>query len=192
MMSPICAPAVRLFESELLLFALIIERADRGIVIWPIKQHAADDLDARAQCDWVGRKPAGSMHCSENVFFTPNQADVEWIPRNVAAGAGHHRQGSEAGLMLVMAPERRQCNIRQCKIGDEHTRPNHQPSPVVRNPLHPNVPMFVAMRERRLSAASRVAPRYSASRELAAFLQHAGSIISGRLPFGARRPKSST
>jgi hypothetical protein len=29
------APAIQLLESELLLFALIIERADRRIVVWP-------------------------------------------------------------------------------------------------------------------------------------------------------------
>src|SRR4030088_1406302 len=37
------APAIRLLESELLLFALIIKRADRRIVVWPVKHHAADD-----------------------------------------------------------------------------------------------------------------------------------------------------
>jgi hypothetical protein len=51
-MSLIEAPAIRFFESKLLLVSFIIERADGRIVIWPVKHHAADDVDTRAQRDW--------------------------------------------------------------------------------------------------------------------------------------------
>ena len=46
MMSSVCAPAIGLLESELFFFSFIIERADRGIVIRPVKQYATDDFDA--------------------------------------------------------------------------------------------------------------------------------------------------
>src|SRR6266404_752223 len=55
---------------------------NRRIVVWPVKHHAADDLDTRAQCDWVGRKPAGRVHGAEHIFFAANKSNIERIPRN--------------------------------------------------------------------------------------------------------------
>ena len=44
-MSLVGAPAIRFFEGQLLLLPFVIKRADRRIVIRPVKHHAADDLD---------------------------------------------------------------------------------------------------------------------------------------------------
>src|SRR5258706_9911237 len=60
---------------------------NRRIVVWPVKHHAADDLDTRAQCDWVGRKPAGRVHGAEHIFFAANKSNIERIPRNAGARA---------------------------------------------------------------------------------------------------------
>src|SRR6202043_3883417 len=61
-MSLICASAVRLFERKLFLFSVIVERTDRRIMVGPVKYDAADDVDAGAQRDRIGRKPFGRMH----------------------------------------------------------------------------------------------------------------------------------
>jgi hypothetical protein len=37
-------------------------------MVWPVKHHAADDLDARAQRDRIGRKPARLVHGAKHVF----------------------------------------------------------------------------------------------------------------------------
>src|SRR5438046_835856 len=95
MMPFVGASAIRLLESELLLFPFVIERAHRRIVVWPIKHHAAYDFDARAQCNRVGWKPAGRVHGAEDIFFAAHKSDVERISRNAGAGARHHRQGCQ-------------------------------------------------------------------------------------------------
>src|SRR4051812_6481083 len=77
------------------------------------------------------------MHCGEDVFFAPNQADVKWIAWDVAACSSHHRERRQAGLMLVMVPERRQRKIREREVGDEHAESNHPPSPVASHPNRP-------------------------------------------------------
>jgi hypothetical protein len=46
MMSSVGASAVGLLERELLLFPLVVERADGRIMVWPVKHDAANDLDA--------------------------------------------------------------------------------------------------------------------------------------------------
>src|SRR5260370_42370734 len=78
------ALAIRLLESELFLFPLIIERADRRIVVWPVKHHATDDLDTRAQRDWVGREPAGRVHGADHILLAANKSNIKRIPRNAA------------------------------------------------------------------------------------------------------------
>src|SRR5258707_8720444 len=98
------ASTIRFFESELLLFPLKKERADRRIVIWPVKYHATDDRDARAQRDWVGRKPAGRVHGAKHIFLAANKPDVQRISWNASAGPCNHGQGRQAGFMLVMGP----------------------------------------------------------------------------------------
>src|SRR5439155_22779444 len=87
----VCASAVRLLESKLLLFPFIIERAHWRIVVWPIKHHAAYDFDARAQCSRVGRNPISRVHGAEDILFAANKPDVERVSRNAGAGARHHR-----------------------------------------------------------------------------------------------------
>src|SRR5450631_2342474 len=121
-MSLVGASAIRLFESELFLFSIIVERTDRRIVVWPVKHHAAHDLDTRAQRDWVGRKPAGRMHGAENIFLAANKPDIERISWNTDASACHHGQGSQARLMLVMGPKDRKRDISQHQIDDWHGR----------------------------------------------------------------------
>src|SRR5438445_5199036 len=110
-MSPVSALASRLFERELLLFSLVIQRADGRVVVWPVKHHAADDLDAGAQGNRVSRKPAGSIHGAEDIFLAADKPDIERIPRDAARGARDHRQRGETRLVFVMAPQGRQRDI---------------------------------------------------------------------------------
>src|ERR1700750_428410 len=53
MVPSISAAPVRLFESQLFLFALVIERADRRIMIRPVQHHAAGDRDTGSECHRV-------------------------------------------------------------------------------------------------------------------------------------------
>jgi hypothetical protein len=55
-MALVGAPAIRLLESQLF---LIIQWTDGCVLVWPVKDHAADDFEARARHDWVGRIPPG-------------------------------------------------------------------------------------------------------------------------------------
>src|SRR4029077_766880 len=107
-MSLVGASAVRLFERELFLLAHVIERADRRIVVWPVKHHAADNLNACAQRNWVGRKPAGRMHGAENIFLAADKSDIERVSWDASTSARYHGQRSQAGLTFVMAPQCRQ------------------------------------------------------------------------------------
>jgi hypothetical protein len=92
--SPIGAPAVRLFESKLFFFSVTIERADRRVTVWPVKYDAADDVDARAQRDRVRRKPLGRVHGVDDIFLIADKSDVQRIARNAVGGACHHGQVS--------------------------------------------------------------------------------------------------
>jgi hypothetical protein len=73
-------------------------------MVWSVKHHATDDVDARSQSDRVGREPAGRMHGAENIFLAADKSDIERVSRNAVSGTRHHGQGSEARLMFVMAP----------------------------------------------------------------------------------------
>src|SRR3954451_8021875 len=117
------------------------------------------------------------MHCGEHVFFAPNQSHVKWIAWDITACSGHHRERRQAGLMLVMAPERRQRKIREREIGDEPAASNHQPSQVASHPNHP----FCAVRE--------VYPRRTGTK-LQCRLPRARRIISPacRSAFGVLEP----
>src|ERR1700744_4527659 len=57
-MPPVGAPAVGLFECELLLLALVVEGVDRCAVMGPVQYHAPGDRNAGAKRDGIGRKPA--------------------------------------------------------------------------------------------------------------------------------------
>src|SRR4029077_4627223 len=135
-MSLVGASAVRLFERELFLLAHVIERADRRIMVWSVKHHAADDLSACAQRNWVGRKPAGRMHGAENFFLAADESDIERVSRNTVKGTRYHGQGSETRLMFVMAPQGRQYDIGQHQVGDEHAHENDPPSSPTYNVRH--------------------------------------------------------
>ena len=93
-MSPVCATAIRLFEGELFFLTLIIEWTDRCVVVRPVKHHAANDFDARAQSNRVCWKPARRMHSAENIFSAADKPYVERISWNAAAGARHHIVGT--------------------------------------------------------------------------------------------------
>ena len=91
-------------------------------MIWPVKHHTADDLDARAQRDRIGRKPARLVHGAKHVFFDANESDVKCISRNSGAGACNHWQGGQAGFMLVMGPQDREQDVSQHEISDRNGR----------------------------------------------------------------------
>src|ERR1700730_16955362 len=86
-MSLICASAVRLFESKLFLFSVIVERTDRRIMVGPVKYDAADDVDAGAQRDRIGRKPFGLLRGTDDIFLSTNKPDIQRIARTAGAGA---------------------------------------------------------------------------------------------------------
>jgi hypothetical protein len=50
------------------------------IVVWPVKHHAADDLDARAQSDRIGRKPASLVHGAKLSSLTPTSPTLSASP----------------------------------------------------------------------------------------------------------------
>ena len=84
----------------------------------------------------AGNQPAACIAASTSSLL-PIKPDVKWIAWDITACSGHHRERRQAGLMLVMAPERRQRKIREREIGDEHAASNHQPSQVASHPNHP-------------------------------------------------------
>src|ERR1700750_1769380 len=73
-MPPVGALAVRLFERELFFFSLEIKRADRRIMVRPVPPHAANDGDAGAKRDGIGRKPACRLHRAQNIFLAADQS----------------------------------------------------------------------------------------------------------------------
>src|SRR5450755_1714153 len=118
MMSLVGAPSVRFLESELLLLPVVIKGADRRIVVWPVKRHTADDLDTRTQRNWIGRKPAGRMHRGKDIFLAADKSNIECVSWNATGSKRQHRQGSKAGLMFVMGPQRGKEDVRQQDIAD--------------------------------------------------------------------------
>src|SRR5437868_14254048 len=135
-MSLIGASGVRVFKSKLLLSSVIIERTDRRIAVGTIKRHAADDVDARAQHDRVGRKPFRLMHGADDIFFAANKSDVQCVTRNAVAGARHHGKAGQTRFMLVVLPERRQNHVGQYEIDDWHSSKDEQPSRALWSKLH--------------------------------------------------------
>ena len=110
-MSLVGAPAVRFFEGKLFLFSVIVERADRRIVVGSVKHDAADDVDTRAQRDRIGGKPSGRVHGPDDVFLATDKPDIQRISGNACTGARHHGKSGQAGFMLVMSPKRRKHEV---------------------------------------------------------------------------------
>ena len=77
MMPPVGALAVRLFESQLLLLTLVVERTDRRVVVRPIEHYATDDFDTRPQRDRISGIPFGRMHGTSDVFLVAYQSNVQ-------------------------------------------------------------------------------------------------------------------
>src|SRR4051812_12371206 len=92
------ALAIRLLESELFFFALIIERADGSIAIRPVQDHATDDLNAGSQRYCVRRIPARRVHGVDHIFLATDQPNVERVTRNTGTGSRDHGQRSQARL----------------------------------------------------------------------------------------------
>src|SRR5450432_2334233 len=128
MMSLVGAPTVRFLKSELLLLPVVVKRADRRIVVWPVERHTTDDFDTCAQCNWIGRKPASRLHRGKDIFLAANKPNVERVSWNATGSARYHRQGSQAGLMLVMGPQQGKDDVSQQDIADCYAGQNEQPS----------------------------------------------------------------
>src|ERR671933_1936271 len=58
-----------LLKGEILWPILVIEGAHRCIAIGAMEQHAADDANARPHSDGIGREPACSVHCVNDILF---------------------------------------------------------------------------------------------------------------------------
>ena len=117
MMAAIGASADRLLEREVFVAAEIEQRTDGRVVVRPVQQHAARNLDRRSQRHGIGRIPAGRPHGAEHVELVADQADIDGIAGNALRGARHHRQISKAALMFVVVPQRRQRQIGQRQVG---------------------------------------------------------------------------
>ena len=117
-------------------FPFVIEWADGRITVWPVKDDAANDLDACPQRDRISRKPARRVHGKQDVFLGADKSDIERIARDVAPGAGHHGQGSKAWFVLVMTPQRGQQEVGKQEIGEENARKNDPPSSPARDLPH--------------------------------------------------------
>src|SRR5664279_219556 len=118
MMSLVGAPSIWFLESELLLLAVVIEGTNGRIVVWPVKRHTADDLDTRAQRNWIGGKPTARMHRRKDIFLAANQSNIECISWNATGSSRHHRQGSQVGLMFVMGPQNGKEDVSQQDVAD--------------------------------------------------------------------------
>ena len=127
------AGAKRLFERKILAAAEVIEIADRRVLVGTIEQHAADDLDRRFQRDLIGRKPPGRMHRAHQILGVADQPDIDRIAGNALPGACHHRQASEAFLVLVMGPESGQ-DICEQAVGDQDRKRDLCRAPEVATP----------------------------------------------------------
>ena len=66
-------------------------------MVGPVKHHAADDFNAGAQRNWIGRKPAGRMHGAEDVFLAAHEFNYSVHRLGCPRGTGYHGQGSETG-----------------------------------------------------------------------------------------------
>jgi len=44
------------------------------------------------------------MHGAENVLFSPDQANIDWITGNTLGGVRYHCSARQRFLMLVMRP----------------------------------------------------------------------------------------
>ena len=128
MVSLVGAPSIRLLKGELLLFPVLIKGTNGRIMVWPVERPTAYNLDTSAQRNWIGWKPAGRMHRGKDVCLAANKPNVERVSRNASGGARHHRQGSQAGLMLVMGPKQRKEDVSQQDIAHYYAGQNEQPS----------------------------------------------------------------
>jgi hypothetical protein len=128
MVSLVGAPSIRLLKGELLLFPVLIKGTNGRIMVWPVERHTAYNLDTSAQRNWIGWKPAGLMHRGKNVCLAANKPNVERVSWNAIRSTRHHRQGSQAGLMLVMSPNQWKEDVSQQDIAQYYAGQNEQPS----------------------------------------------------------------
>ena len=99
--------ADELLEGEILTAANEEERADRRMAIATVEQHAADDLDARAERDRIRGEPLGIVESRDDVLFGPDQADIDRVPGYSLGGVGDHRHARKPALVLIVAPQAR-------------------------------------------------------------------------------------
>jgi hypothetical protein len=98
----------------------------RCVLVGAIEQHAADDLDRRAQRHGIGGIPAGRVHGANNVALIADQRDVDGIARNALRGARHHRQFRQSALVLIMRPERGQHDIGKRGVAEQDREHDQQ------------------------------------------------------------------
>src|SRR5579885_2875017 len=111
--------ADRLLEGEILPPIVVIQMADRRPQIGPVEQHAADNLDARAQSDRISRIPAGRIHAAEHIRARADQADIDRVARDAACRARDHGHAGQLLFVLLLSPEQR-----QHEIGDQNVAPD--------------------------------------------------------------------
>src|SRR5450631_2018842 len=128
MMSLVGAPSIRFLESELLLLPVVKKGTDGRIVVWPVERHTAYNLDTGTQGNRIRWKPAGCMHRGNDICLIANKPNVERVSWNTARSARHHRQGSQAGLMLVMGPKQRKEDVSQQDIAHYYAGQTEQAS----------------------------------------------------------------
>src|SRR5271169_3761330 len=79
MVAPVGAPPDRLLKGKVLVTVVVVQMADRRMKIRAVEQNAADDLNARAQRNRIGRVPAGGIHGAEHVLPRSDESDIDRI-----------------------------------------------------------------------------------------------------------------
>ena len=75
-------------------------------------------MDDRSVTGSAAYQPAAYMG-TQHILLIPNHPDIDRIAGNALRGAGHHRQFGKALLVLVVRPQRRQCEIGQQDIDSD-------------------------------------------------------------------------
>ena len=68
------------------------------------------------------------MHRRKDILLAANKSNIERVSWNATGSARHHRQGSQARLMLVMGPQHGKEDVSRQDIADCYARQNEQPS----------------------------------------------------------------
>src|SRR5262249_51864165 len=126
MMAAIGACPYRLFEGQIFAPPVVVKRAHRRVAIGPVQNDAADDVNARPECNRICGIPSSGVHGAQNIAFGSNQAHIDRITRNTLTGACYHRTSCQSPLMLIMAPCEWQHDVGEDSVGCDNDCQNNE------------------------------------------------------------------